>query len=130
MEPNLLDRMLNAYMAEQKTVTVTLQNKVRVSGRITSFDSYILVLDGQRREIIYRHAISSVSLYVADEAVRPVPAQKPAQKSPQQKANSHERPKRPSSSDTPSPGKDKEHGINTGMKDGLLKWMQGQKAAK
>jgi RNA chaperone Hfq len=128
MEPNLLDRMLNAYMTEQKTVTVTLQNKVRVSGRVRSFDSYILVLDGQRSEIIYRHAISSVSLYAADEANRPVPVQKPAQTTARQKHDSQERPKHSSPARSSSSGK--EPGLNNTMKEGLLKWMQGQKAAK
>lgn len=135
METNLLDRMLNAYMTEQSAVTVTLQNKVRVSGKIKSFDSYVLILDGQRSEIIYRHAISSVSLQAAEEVKRPAPARKPAQPAPRQKtspprADSRERPRLTPPVAASSSGKDKEPSLNNTMKEGLLKWMQEQKAAK
>ncbi len=60
METNLFDRMLNTYMTEQTAVTLTLQNKIRISGKIKAFDSYVVVMEGQKREILYRHAISSL----------------------------------------------------------------------
>ena len=59
METNLFDRMLSAYMTEQTSVTLTLQNKIRVSGKVKAFDSYVVIMEGQKREILYRHAISS-----------------------------------------------------------------------
>ena len=49
METNLLDRMLNSYLAGQIPVTITLQNKIRVSGKIRAFDSYVIVMEGQKR---------------------------------------------------------------------------------
>jgi RNA chaperone Hfq len=58
MECNLLDRMLNSYLESQMPVTITLQNKIRVSGKIRAFDSYVIVVEGQKREIVYRHAVS------------------------------------------------------------------------
>ena len=63
METNLLDRMLNDLLGPtQDTVTVTLQNKIRVSGKIKAFDSYVIIMEGQKREILYRHAVSCLAL--------------------------------------------------------------------
>lgn len=127
MEPNLLDKMLQTYLADRKTVTVTLQNKVRVTGTIAAFDNYVLVLDSQKREIIYRHAVSALSLAGASEPRQPVAAVKPASPAPALRHKSA-RPEKPrTASARPSPP-DKENGINSGMKEGLLKWMAGQKA--
>jgi host factor-I protein len=133
METNLLDRMLNAYQSEQTAVTVTLQNKIRVSGKIKAFDSYVIVLESQKREILYRHAVSCLAPYALDEQKRPTPASrpKPAQAKPLAK---------PTKSLAQKPGQRQpqtmlsatagESGINNSMKEGLLKWMQEQKAAK
>lgn len=125
MELNLLDKMLQTCLADRKTVTVTLQNKVRVTGKVAAFDSYIVVLDGQKREIIYRHAVSSLCLAGTAEA-RPQPAQPKAPlAAPRQKSARPEK-ARPASPQTTPAGK--ESGINNTMKEGLLKWMEGQKA--
>ena len=133
METNLLDRMLNAYQSEQTAVTVTLQNKIRVSGKIKAFYSYVIVLESQKREILYRHAVSCLAPYAPDEQKRPTPASRPrpAQAKPSAK---------PTKSSAQKPGQRQpqtvlsataeESGINNSMKEGLLKWMQEQKAAK
>jgi RNA chaperone Hfq len=133
MEINLLDRMLDAYQSEQTAVTVTLQNKIRVSGKIKAFDSYVIVLEGQKREILYRHAVSCLAAHTPDEQKRPAPATRPR---PAQ-AKPSTRPIKPS---TQKPVQRQpqavfsaaavEPGINNSMKEGLLKWMQEQKAAK
>jgi RNA chaperone Hfq len=131
METNLLDRMLNAYQSEQTTVTVTLQNKIRVSGKIKAFDSYVIVMEGQKHEILYRHAVSSLAPQAQDEQRRQ-PAQnrppilKPASRP--QKNASHKQ--RPSSHQMPLSAAPAETNLSNTMKDGLLKWMQEQKAAK
>lgn len=130
METNLLDRMLDMYMTEQVPVTVTLQNKIRVSGRIMAFDSYVIVLEDHKREILYRHAISCLSPLVQVEHKRqpaasgPVPA-KAAPPRPSKSAShkpGHAQPQTQSPSAVDS--------LNNNMKDGLLKWMREQKAAK
>ncbi len=135
METNLLDRMLSTYQAEQASVTVTLQNKIRVSGKIRAFDSYVIVMEDQKREIVYRHAVSSLSLHVPIDQKRPAPVIKPAETrpvlkpvrpsmKPSSQRNIHQQQRAAfSASATDS-------GINSSMKEGLLKWMQGQKAAK
>jgi host factor-I protein len=132
METNLLDRMLNTYMTGQTPVTVTLQNKIRVAGKIKAFDSYVIVMEGQKREILYRHAISSLSPFVQEEQKRQPAQQRPAAGKPeialkpQKSAARKPRPTNQQPALSASPGEP----INSSMKEGLLKWMREQKAAK
>ncbi len=123
METNLLDRMLHAYRDAKTAVTVTLRNKTRVSGTIAAYDGYVILVDGPNRQIVYRHAVSSLAPFRQEarrqegatvEKPRPKPAPKP-------------RPTHPPAAPVVSAAN---LSINSGMKDGLLKWMQGQKAAK
>ncbi len=130
METNLLDRMLNSYLTERKPVTVTLQNKIRVSGKIKAFDSYVIVIEDQRQEILYRHAVSSLSPFIREEpkqlpVQKPSPAQAPVSRPPKPSAQkTRTRPATRIAAAAP-PG---EASINNSMKEELLKWMQEQKA--
>jgi RNA chaperone Hfq len=131
METNLFDRMLNSYMTDQIVVTLTLQNKIRISGKVKAFDSYVVVMEGQRHEILYRHAISSLAPS-AQEEQKPqqvVSRPAPARAVPRPQKNASQKP-RPAHRQTALPPSADESGINNGMKEGLLKWMQEQKAAK
>ncbi len=132
MESNLLDRMLSAYLEAQTPVTVTLQNKIRVSGRIKAFDSYVIVMEGKNREILYRHAVSCLAAAAApQEQKRPVANVKaaPARPAPRPaKATSGKIKSPPPSSAVFAASSDTS--INTTMKEGLLKWMQEHKSAK
>ncbi len=130
MEANLLDRMLSAYQEARVPVTVTLQNNIRVSGRIRAFDSYVIMMDGLKREILYRHAVASLSLSPQEEQKRQAPSRKPAQvRTTLQPAKAFLKPRTVHPPATMSTSAD-EQKINNSMKDGLLKWIQEQKAAK
>ncbi len=134
METNLLDRMLSSYMAEQASVTITLQNKIRVSGKIKAFDSYVIMMEKPKREILYRHAVASIAPRLPEEvkpapaapkpvvAARPSPVKTPAR--PAKPAAPRPRPQQPTAPAAP------EQTISSSMKEGLLRWMQEQKAAK
>ena len=130
METNLLDRMLDTYMTGQTPVTVTLQNKIRVSGKIRAFDSYVIVMEGHKREILYRHAVSCISPLVQEEHKRPpaVSRPAPAKTAPARPAKSTSHKPRHIQPQTPSPSV--ADSLDNSMKEGLLKWMQEQKAAK
>jgi len=126
--------MLNTYLTEQTPVTVTLQNKIRVSGKIKAFDGYVIIMEGQKREILYRHAISTLCLAVHEEQKQSLMQQRPAAEKPavtpnpkSQKSVAHKpKPMHRQPSLSASAGEP----INSSMKDGLLKWMQEQKASK
>jgi host factor-I protein len=131
METNLLDRMLNAYLTEQTAVTVTLQNKIRVSGKVMAFDSYVIVMESQKREILYRHAVSSLALAVQEEQKRQsVPASPTPAKTVSRPQKSAAHKPRPAQNHTPLSLSTADQSINNGMKEGLLKWMQEQKATQ
>jgi host factor-I protein len=137
METNLLDKMLSMYRSQKRPVTIVLQNNARITGRIGTFDSYIIVMENQRNEIVYRHAISSLLPYVAAEQpqpreqkaapARPAPRQGPRPARPAPPATAKTKPPRPEHKTAAAPP---ESGLNTGMKEGLLRWMQEQKAGK
>jgi RNA chaperone Hfq len=130
MEANLLDRMLSAYQEARVPVTVTLQNNIRVSGRIRAFDSYVIMMEGLKREILYRHAVASLSPSLQEERKRPFPSHKLAQiRTTPQPAKAFPKPRTVHPPATMSTSAD-EQKINSSMKDGLLKWIQEQKAAK
>lgn len=128
METNLLDRMLNSYLALQTPVTITLQNKIRVSGKIRAFDSYIIMIEGQKREIVYRHAMSSLAS-IEEPKKASQPASVPAKTMTRTQKTTGYKPKQAQ----PQPSlaaSSPETSINNTMKEGLLRWMQEQKAAK
>jgi len=135
METNLLDRMLSTYQDGQLPVTVTLQNKIRVTGRIKAFDSYVIVMEGPKREILYRHAISSLTQHTPIEQKRqpavnrPAPAKTVPPRPARAASNKPSHKPRTTQPQTLSASAG-EPGLNNSMQDGLLKWMQEQKAAK
>jgi len=140
METNLLDKMLSSYLSQRTPVTIVLQNKNRISGRIRMFDSYVIIMENQKNEIIYRHAISSLlPALPAEQARHPreqragqsKPASRPAPKAanyPKQAAAkggpSRPVPKAAAAAAASDPG------LSNSMREGLLRWMQEQKAGK
>jgi RNA chaperone Hfq len=123
--------MLHTYLTGRTSVTVTLRNKIRVSGRIKAFDSYVIIMDGHKQEILYRHAVTCLSPLPQEEHKRQPVTARPAP----EKAT----PPRPAKSAPRQPGPTQQppalspsaaEGLNNGMKEGLLRWMQEQKTAK
>ena len=139
METNLLDKMLSSYLSQKTFVTIVLQNKNRVSGRIRMFDSYVIVMENQKNEIVYRHAISSL-LPGSAEQVRQHREQrggqaksalKPVQKTatnPRQVSAKDRSPRPAPKAATAAAASDP--GLSNSMKEGLLRWMQEHKAGK
>ena len=140
METNLLDKMLSSYLAQKTLVTIVLQNKNRVFGRIRMFDSYVIVMENPKNEIVYRHAISSLLPSLSAEQARqpreqraehPKPASRPAAKAanyPKQAA-AKTRPSRPAPKAAATAAAS-DPGLSNSMKEGLLRWMQEQKSGK
>jgi RNA chaperone Hfq len=130
METNLLDRMLDTYQTGRTSITITLRNKIRISGRIKAFDSYVIVMDGHKQEILYRHAVTCLSPIPQEEHIHPPAASRPAPAKtvlprPAKIASHKPRPQQPQ-----APAPSATESLSNTMKDGLLKWMQEHKAAK
>lgn len=58
---NIQDVFLNHLRREKLPVTVFLMSGVKLTGRIKSFDKFAVMLEsGQRDQLIFKHAISTV----------------------------------------------------------------------
>jgi host factor-I protein len=69
---NLQNDFFNAARKERTLVTVFLSNGKKLTGRIKSFDKFTLLLDSpQGEQIVFKHAISTVSGYVRSAAEEP-----------------------------------------------------------
>ena len=72
---NLQDQFLNAVRKQKIPLTIFLVNGVKLTGVVTSFDNFCVLLrrDGHA-QLVYKHAISTimpgqpVSLYDSEEA--------------------------------------------------------------
>ncbi len=58
---NVQDQFLNRVRRDRTHVTVELVTGRKLEGVIVSFDNFCLVLRGETDQLIYKHAISSVS---------------------------------------------------------------------
>ncbi len=57
------DGFLNSARRDRSNVTIYLMSGVKLTGRIKSFDKFSLVLEaGSQEQLIFKHAISTVSL--------------------------------------------------------------------
>lgn len=59
-EITLQDKFLSALKAQNIGIAVYLLNGVKLRGQIDEFDHEVLVLKGSTRQVIYKHAISTV----------------------------------------------------------------------
>jgi host factor-I protein len=59
---NLQDPMLNKIRSEQVPVSIYLTNGVQLRGVIKGFDNFIVMLEGEGRQMmIYKHAITTIA---------------------------------------------------------------------
>lgn len=60
---NIQDAFLNTVRREKTAVVVYLLNGAKLSGRIRSFDKFSVLLEsGSQEQLIFKHAISTISL--------------------------------------------------------------------
>ncbi len=53
-------RFLAEMASARQTVAVFLANGLKLQGRIASFDEYSILLEGEKTDIVYKHAISTI----------------------------------------------------------------------
>jgi host factor-I protein len=53
-------RFLAAMLNSKQTVAVFLANGLKLQGRIVSFDNYAVLIEGEKTDIVYKHAISTI----------------------------------------------------------------------
>ncbi len=59
---NIQNEFFNQARKDKLRVTVFLNNGKKLTGRIKSFDKFILILDGENGEqMIFKHAITTIT---------------------------------------------------------------------
>ena len=58
---NLQDAFLNYIRREKIPVTLFLMNGFQLRGVVRSFNSFVVLIDADGRQMIYKHAISTVA---------------------------------------------------------------------
>ncbi len=58
---NIQDQFLNRVRRDRNPVTVDLIHGQKIEGVIHSFDNFCIVLRGESDQLIYKHAIASIS---------------------------------------------------------------------
>ncbi|MDG2252697.1 MAG: RNA chaperone Hfq [Methylophilaceae bacterium] len=58
---HLQDLFLNQVIEEKISVSIYLLNGIKLQGQIESFDQHIIVLNSTSPQLIYKHAISTIS---------------------------------------------------------------------
>ena len=56
----LQDDFLGTLCREQTQVSMFLVNGIRLTGKIESFDTYVVMLKNVATQMVYKHAISTV----------------------------------------------------------------------
>ncbi len=57
----LQDLYLNTLRKEKIPVSIFLMNGTRLKGMIKGFDNFVVLLEQNTRQLIYKHAISTIS---------------------------------------------------------------------
>lgn len=58
---NIQDQFLNRLRRDRKHVMVELTTGRKIEGVILSFDNFCIVLRGEGDQLVYKHAISTIS---------------------------------------------------------------------
>ncbi|SJZ60167.1 RNA chaperone Hfq [Selenihalanaerobacter shriftii] len=59
---NLQDSFLNQLRREGITATIYLVNGFQLTGKVTGFDNFTVILDSDgQQQMIYKHAISTIT---------------------------------------------------------------------
>ncbi len=63
---NLQDRFLSVLRDKEIPVSIFLKNGIKLQGKIGSFDRYSVMLKNVTTQVVYKHAISTVTPAVMD----------------------------------------------------------------
>ncbi len=59
-EQNLQESFLAKLRDEKVPVAIFLVNGIKLQGRVESFDDMVIMLDNSIKQMVYKHAISTV----------------------------------------------------------------------
>ncbi|MBN1574409.1 MAG: RNA chaperone Hfq [Deltaproteobacteria bacterium] len=59
---NVQDQFLNQVRRERETVIIELLGGIQLEGIVKSFDNFSILFDSDRTYLIYKHAVSTISI--------------------------------------------------------------------
>jgi host factor-I protein len=59
---NVQDQFLNQVRRERETVIIELLGGVQLEGIVKSFDNFCILFDSDRTYLVYKHAVSTISI--------------------------------------------------------------------
>lgn len=57
---SLQDPFLNSLRKDRVPVSIFLMNGIKLQGTIESFDQFVIVLNNNSNQMVYKHAISTI----------------------------------------------------------------------
>ena len=57
---DIQDQFLTELVKQSSEVNIFLKNGIKLQGKITAFDQFVVVLSGPGQQMIFKHAISTV----------------------------------------------------------------------
>lgn len=75
---SLQDPFLNALRRERVPVSIYLVNGIKLQGQIESFDQFVILLKNTVSQMVYKHAISTVSRLARFPITATMPVAAPA----------------------------------------------------
>ena len=135
MQENSLDRMLEEYAGKKAEVAITLKDATFIKGIVKSFDGYVVLMEGEPGELIYRHSILKLSSPAAAQpqpaqaAVRPEAARAATERKFQRPAAAPRRkaPQRPRPERQPESKREEKPGHLGTLGEEMMKWLKSQK---
>ena len=135
MQENSLDRMLEEYAGNKAEIGITLKDATFIKGIVKSFDGYVVLMEGEPGELIYRHSILKLSSPAAAQpqpaqaAVRPEAARAATERKFQRPAAAPRRkaPQRPRPERQPESKREEKPGHLGTLGEEMMKWLKSQK---
>ena len=135
MQENSLDRMLEEYAGKKAEVAITLKDATFIKGIVKSFDGYVVLMEGEPGELIYRHSILKLSSPAAAQpqptqaAVRPEDARAATERKFQRPAAAlwRKAPQRPRPERQPESKREEKPGHLGTLGEEMMKWLKSQK---
>ena len=56
----LQDQFLNELIKDKISISIYLLNGIKLQGQIESFDQFVIILNGNAPQLIYKHSISTI----------------------------------------------------------------------
>ena len=135
MQENALDRMLEECAEKKAEIGITLKDATFIKGIVKSFDGYVVLMEGEPGELIYRHSILKLSSPAAAQpqptqaAVRPEAARAATERKFQRPAAAPRRkaPQRPRPERQPESKREEKPGHLGTLGEEMMKWLKSQK---